>query len=194
MRVTSFGSRVAIAGVLTVLLAPPSMAGALSDLVGFGSQNVFIEPPAQAPAAGNNSGIEKPSQKVGKTKQIRLSKDCVEAGLKTRADCDAFHAAQAKKPTESASTPKNQGGTVTSVDTTPPAASGQPAGAATAQPPAATGNGAPTEVVVMPTATGTQSSTTTSAITTNQDGAPSTNCGSGSTSTLGVLTNINPPC
>jgi hypothetical protein len=194
MRVPSFGSRVAIAGVLTVLLAPPSMAGALSDLVGFGSQNVFIEPPAEAPAAGNNSGIEKPSQKVGKTKKIRLSKDCVEAGLKTRADCDAFHAAQAKKPTEPASTPKNQGGTETSVDTTPPAASGQPAGAATAQPPAATGNGAPTEVVVMPTATGTQSPTTTSAITTNQGGAPSTNCGSGSTSTLGVLTNINPPC
>lgn len=189
MRVRGYGLVVAMGAALALPAAAPAVAGALSDLVGVGSQNVYIEPPADPPAAGGKStNAAKPGKKLAREKTGRLSKDCKKAGLKTRADCDAMHAAQAKERSQTSSPTSDTGsnGAATNSGTAEGVPTETTSGQTTATP-----GGTATTVEVMPTATGTQSSTTPSAVLAPAGSTSPSNCGSGG-STLGVLTNIHP--
>ncbi len=137
MRSSSLGFLVAIVGLATISVATPSGAasGGLQGLVGYGAQDVYLPPAAEAPASA--SPTEAPPGATGASadtpatpadvrqapanapeangqddagraavhqkrqpKQLRLSKDCRSAGLKTREECDALRTAKANKPAD----------------------------------------------------------------------------------------------
>ena len=147
MRPSNFGFLVAIAGLATISVATMSRAGGLSDLVGYGAQDVYLSPPANAPAAPANAA-EAPANaaeangqsdvggatahQTRKSMQLRLSKDCRKAGFKTREECDAFHTAQANKPAD-AVLPAHSQSSVGAAIVEP----NQPANTSTGQTPAA---------------------------------------------------------
>ena len=160
MRPSSLGFLVAMAGLAMVSVAEPSRAGGLSDLVGYGAQDVYLSPPASAPAASANSpkaaanalgASANAPEATGQTDaggatvhqtrkpiQLRLSKDCRKAGFKTREECDVFHAAQANKPADVVLPADSQGSVGVAI-----VEPGQPAKASTGQTPAASAGNPP---------------------------------------------------
>jgi hypothetical protein len=187
MKAARLGIVIATACLTTLSMATPLAAGALSDLVGFGSQNVYLKS-----LADKGSGAPPPHQ-ADKTKHVPLSKDCIGAGSKTSKDCEAFHVAHANKP---ADTVIKQSGRPAAGPAPAAAASANPPQAGSASPapvPAIPANGNPPTVVVStPTAlvqTQTGSPAVPSAVTLQGSGSPPS-C-NGAPSGLEVLTAIH---